>query len=350
MLQISEYKTDILPWFQTQYDQIRQQQESGRLPHAFLLGGDRFQGKTSFALAIAAFVLCRNNQSGKACGECKSCKLRIAGSHPDLYKLEPGKYKSSTHQDLYSSTKKDNSSYILVDEIRELVSWSAKTSQQGGCKVVIIKPAEAMNLAAANALLKCLEEPVANTLILLISDRPGRLLATIRSRCQHIQILNPSGQEALAYLESLLPDHGDLNSLLSLAQSRPLKALEIDRTDLLTHYQALNRAMTDLFQNRVLAHEAAASLADSELEMVLETLLYWLGEVLKSVHCSETKGNINKEIGDISNLIYNKMKPAGFFRFYDFVSAQRSALSGSSNPNKQLILESVMVEFSHGLT
>jgi len=350
MIEISEHTTEILPWFQSQYDQLRQQQESARLPHAFLLGGDRFQGKTSFALAVAAFVLCDARESGKPCGECKNCKLRIAGSHPDLYKLEPGKHKSGLHQDLYSNTKNDNSSYILVDEIRELVSWCAKTSQQGGFKVVIIKPAEAMNLAAANALLKCLEEPVANTLMILISDRPARLLATIRSRCQQIQVMNPSHQEAVAYLESKLPEHGDFNALLALAQARPLKALEINRTDLLTHYQALNQAMTDLFQRRILAHEAAATLADSDVETVLETLLYWLGEVLKSVHCFEVKGNVNKEIGDISNLVYNKMKATGFFRFYDFVCTQRSALSGSSNPNKQLLLESVLVEFSHSVS
>ncbi len=330
MRELSTYSAEVVPWLHTQFLQIRQQIAAGKLPHAILLGGDQFQGKTGFALAVGAYLLCKQPGRDRACGQCKGCKLLAAGTHPDMYQLQPVE-----------------SRYIKVDEVRELINWASGTAQQGGFKVVLVKPAEAMNLAAANALLKYLEEPADETMILLVSDRPGRLLPTIRSRCQQIQVARPDDALALEYLRSLLPDHEDLVGLLKFAQGRPLKAVDVGNNNLLTQYDAIHAVMLALWQKSTLPHEAAANLLKYDPESVLEMLLYWLAELLRSNYEDHACQGKNM---DTFRQMYAQAGSAGYFRVYDLVMAQRAALMGGSNPNKQMVLESVLVEFSEWLT
>ena len=146
---------------------------------------------TQRALAdnLVALLLCQHPAGGRACGQCKGCQLLAAGTHPDFFLLEP----------------EEPEKPIRVDQVRELVDFVVQTAQLGGRKVVLLEPAEAMNLNSANALLKSLEEPSGDTVLLLISHQPSRLLPTIKSRCVQQACPQPSAEQSRAYLASVLP-------------------------------------------------------------------------------------------------------------------------------------------------
>ncbi len=330
MQEATDYSVKVVPWLERQYQLIVEQAENNRLPHAMLLGGEKFQGKTALARSIANYLLCRQPDHGKVCTTCKGCQLVHAGSHPDLRIVEPVE-----------------SRFIVVSTIRELVSWANQTAQQGGYKVVIIKPAEAMNGAAANALLKCLEEPVPDTVMLLVSDCPGRLLATIRSRCQRLLIHNPDREQAESYLMARIPDAGDVPLLLDMSGGRPLKALEMHAEGRLGQHNLLLQILQKLGGREMLAHEGVRQLSGIDPEQVLEMLCSWLIDMIKKVQLKPGNTNKNNELYSIFNQIYETRGPGEIYRYYDLVSDQWKALLSASNPNKTLVVEYVLVEFSN---
>lgn len=179
------------PWIEAAWAGWARRVAEGRVPHALLLAGPAGLGKRALAADIAGGLLCATpGADGRPCGRCRACALVAAGTHPDLHRVtfapneDTGKLRTE----------------IVVDQVRALRDTLAQTSQFGGWRVALIEPAEGMNTAAFNALLKTLEEPEAKALLLLVSDRPGALPATIRSRCQRIDLRFPPRAEALAWL------------------------------------------------------------------------------------------------------------------------------------------------------
>jgi DNA polymerase-3 subunit delta' len=163
-----------------------------RWPHAMLITGPKGIGKRTLAAALAGALVCETaGADGVPCGECPGCRYVAAGQHPDLRILEP--------IDVNDDAAKP-AEWIGVDRIRLLTQWAQLTSHRGGAKVALIDPAERMNAAAANALLKTLEEPPANTFFILVSHQPGRLPATIVSRCQRIEAPRPTLAQGRAWL------------------------------------------------------------------------------------------------------------------------------------------------------
>lgn len=137
-----------------------------RLPHALLLIGPQPLGIIDFSYKMSAAILCSQEQ--RPCGECKSCRLILSKEHPDICCLEPDK----------------SGGIIKIDQIRDLHSLVFRSPQLGGKRIIIINPAEKMNVSAANALLKLLEEPPSCVIFLLIAEQISTLPATIVSRCQ----------------------------------------------------------------------------------------------------------------------------------------------------------------------
>ncbi|MET0506002.1 MAG: DNA polymerase III subunit delta', partial [Luteibacter sp.] len=162
------------------------------LPHARRLAGPAGLGKRDFLAAFVKGLLCQNPSDGAPCGVCRSCQLVAAGTHPDVVTLTFGLRKDGVTR-----------SEIVVDQIRDLSQRLAMSSQFGGWQVATVDPADAMNAAAANALLKTLEEPTPATLLVLVADEPARLPATIRSRCQRIDFLVPSREVSMAWLRAV---------------------------------------------------------------------------------------------------------------------------------------------------
>lgn len=200
---------ELYPWQATTWRRYTEAHRSGRLGHGLLLRGPAGLGKRRFADAVAAHLLCEA-QDGQPCGECRGCVLRASGNHPDLYVLSPDEEKVQ----------------IRIEQVRELVARLGLASQRRGYKVVIIDPAEALNVNAQNSLLKTLEEPPTATELLLVSSRPSALLPTVLSRCQQLSFRLPEHDAALQWLDSQRPGQ-DLGAALRLAGGAPLRALAL---------------------------------------------------------------------------------------------------------------------------
>ncbi|MBW7899887.1 MAG: DNA polymerase III subunit delta' [Rhodocyclaceae bacterium] len=202
----------------------RLQARRGQLPHALLLGGRRGLGKFDLARAFAAALLCeRPQESGEACGACPACNWLSQGNHPDFRLLQPEAL-AEAEGDGEDSGKKA-SQQITIDQVRGLDDFLHVGTHRAGLRVVLVCPAEAMNRNTANALLKTLEEPAPDTLFLLVSHEPERLLPTIRSRCQSVPVPLPSAAEARAWLAAA--GVADAERWLALAGGAPLLAAEL---------------------------------------------------------------------------------------------------------------------------
>ena len=200
---------DLLPWLAGPWSRIAAMLESDRIPHALLLHGPAGIGKRRIAARLAGAILC-SGPPPRPCGACRACRLLHAGSHPDFRRVEP----------------EEGASNVSIEAVRGLVRQSTLTA--GGARTAIVAPAEAMTGAAANAFLKTLEEPAGDSVFLLVSDAPGRLPATIRSRCRKMAIPAPPRSEAIAWLEAHT-DPARAARLLDLAGGMPLAAFELGR-------------------------------------------------------------------------------------------------------------------------
>ncbi len=212
-----------LPWQTPLWEGIQHRRSKGRLPHALLLEGPPGVGKRHFAEALAASLLCRGPvEEGVACGGCRACHLLESGAHGDLHRVTVLPRESKPEQ---------LSSQIKVDQVRELCHVMGLTAHEGGYKVALLDPAERMTVEAANSLLKTLEEPPGDVLMMLVTDQPGLLPATIRSRCQRIGFTPPPEEEGRAWLTRRLEDAERAALLLALADGAPLRALEMAESD-----------------------------------------------------------------------------------------------------------------------
>ena len=210
-------------WQQKQWQHIMQQQ--AKMPHALLLRGRAGTGKYDFALTISKAILCQHaSELLQACGNCPSCAWFAEGTHPDFMLIGPED--ADNAEDEAPKKKTAKKSQISVAKIRKLIDdLSLSSHQANGYRVIVISPADMLNGAAANALLKMLEEPPANTLFLLVTSQPQRLLATITSRCQAIDMPLPSKTDALNWLASQQVNNAE--NVLDLAGGAPLLALQI---------------------------------------------------------------------------------------------------------------------------
>jgi DNA polymerase-3 subunit delta' len=206
-------------WQETQWDNLLRRKDT--LPHALLLRGRSGIGKHDFAVGLSRALLCRQpDELHQACGHCASCQWLNEGAHPDFKYITPEDDENNAKK---KTTKK---SQISVAQIRQLYDYlSLSTHQVAGRRIILISPAETLNIASANALLKMLEEPPVNTLFLLVASQPQRLLPTIISRCQVVDLPIPSHQDAIAWLNAQGVDQADI--ALQYAGGAPLDAMRI---------------------------------------------------------------------------------------------------------------------------
>ena len=214
----SDVIAQVYPWQKNVWDAL-----TGRFPkmgHGLLFYGKKGCGKDAFAQYFLAWILCQNRQlKNQPCGECGSCQWLKSDTHPNYVHI-------TTDED----NKKQNAK-IKIDKIRDLQPFVQQTVD--GWRVVVIEPAEALNTASANALLKTLEEPGDRTVIILLAEHYLKLPATIRSRLQHFALDRISAEQAEAYLQQNLPD-ADLQMqqlLMNLSNQMPLQAIELARSE-----------------------------------------------------------------------------------------------------------------------
>ena len=244
------------PWHRTHWQRLQARLARGALPHALLLCGPAGLGKRAFLQRFVRGLLCERPQDGAACGQCRACRLLEAGTHPDFVTLTYGVRKDGVQR-----------KEIVVEQIRELSARLAMASQFGGWQVVVIDPADAMNANAANALLKTLEEPSPQTLLLLVADAPWRLPQTIRSRCQRIEFQLPAREEALAWLAAQGVAEGD--AALDAAGGNPGLARDWAEQGALARRQGVRKDLAALAAGRVEPMEVARRWLDAEPEQSL---------------------------------------------------------------------------------
>jgi DNA polymerase III subunit delta' len=258
---------ELYPWLVEAWKQL--QGRRANLPHALLVHGRAGLGKTVLATLFARRLLCEGPASGDLpCGECAACRWLEQGNHPDFRVLEPEALSEARAGEGEPRKREGEtaSRQIRIDQVRELQDFLAVGTHRGGLRVVVVRPAEAMNVATANALLKSLEEPPPKTVFLLVSSAPDRLLPTVRSRCQKIGV-PPAGTDAAAVW---LRKRGiqDPDAALAYAANAPLAALE----------DAEERAVRDAFVAGRLAGGGrdALELADACQGIAPARVVLWL--------------------------------------------------------------------------
>ncbi|OGI50178.1 MAG: DNA polymerase III subunit delta' [Candidatus Muproteobacteria bacterium RIFCSPLOWO2_01_FULL_60_18] len=194
------------PWHGALWSALSRQFD--QLPHALLLQGRPGLGKHAFAVQLAQALLCEQPRAGVACGKCHGCHLFSVGTHPDLSGVG----------------LVDDAKSITVDQIRALGDFLSLRPHTATRKVVIISPADAMNINAANSLLKLLEEPPLGSMLLLVTSHPARLPATIRSRCARLLFRLPTPSVGQAWLQTRPETRNQPAQLLDLAGGAPLLA------------------------------------------------------------------------------------------------------------------------------
>ena len=329
---ITDSFSQVTSWQQPSWSNLLDCVSSGTLPHSLLICGEPDIGKLEFAHKLANRLLCPSPSSGYACGICPMCLLLKAASHPDLLLVEP----------------EEKTKVIKVEQIRLITKFIAQTSHAGAGKIIIISPAEALNINAANALLKSLEEPPAKTWFLLISHHPQSLALTIRSRCRCVMIPKPDRAQALAWLEHA-SEHDNFDALLDIVQGRPMAALELLNTDQVDDRQRVLQCLVSLLKREMQPVDAAANCMQLDVLQVLHHLTYTASSLIKftmSNNFKFTEQWLIKIAAEVNTDVVPAQLNKNLFWQLDQIRQSQRALMSNSNPNPQLLLEELFWNWS----
>lgn len=326
-----------------------------RLPHALLMCGPKGVGKNALAQWLAQCLLCsQSNGEGDACGQCHNCRLFSAGSHPDLHVVQPEAiYKAS--EDLLSqyaqryapvdkSKESKDSTVIRIDQIRSLIENALTRPQIGACKLLLLSPADSMNVNAANSLLKLLEEPPADSYLVLIADRPVRLPATIRSRCSRIDVSIPPRPLALAWLAGQGLAEPQAHLLLDLAGGAPMAAHALAQSDFLAQRASMLEDMEKLAGGQIDPLTCAARWKT----LGAERCLLWMQGYLSDLVGAGLGGGIghlyNPDSEPRLQALEKRLDLKQLFQFADVVGRNRALLGGPLD--EQLMLEDTLIRWT----
>lgn len=320
----------LYPWQTAHWQQLQAYVLQQRIPQALLLTGRAGLGKRQLADQYAAALLCQTaEQTALACGECSSCQLLTAGTHPDYLRIAP----------------EETGKAIGIDQIRQLNQKLALKPQFERYRVVVIEPADALNVAAANAFLKCLEEPTERTCFILLGQYASRLPATIRSRCQKLVFLSPAAEQSRRWLAEQGVS-GDADMLLEMALGSPLLALDYAQTDKM----ALRQQLFQDWLKMAASHSHLAEIAERwqkfdqiELERLLSWLALWLADLLKLALAGPSARIGSRDLQASLQQLAAKLDLKGLYRYYDTVLTSRAKLT--TTLNKQLLIEALLLDW-----
>ena len=326
----------LLPW---QQDAARARlSRRASWPHALLIHGPRGIGKHAFALNLAQGLLCETPRADAlACGTCAGCRYAVAGQHPDLMRLE------LLVVDAEEGTLAVVDS-IGIDRVRSLTDFVQLTSHRHRAKVAVVSPAERMNPAAANALLKTLEEPPPGTYLILVSDQPGRVPATLRSRCILFPAPVPTDDRAVAWLTA----QGVAAPELALAQAAgaPLRALaqadpqvQAERRAWLVALGAPDQLSVPRLAARIDAggkDERRARLAHA-----LEWLIAWTSDLARIAAGATARQN--PDAVETLQRLAARVAPIALFRYHRSLLRQRALEAHPLQP--RLVAEAMLLDY-----
>lgn len=313
-----------LPWQHSQWSQLQQAVDKGQLPHAILLAGIQGMGKHDFAKRLACALLCEQpGPFDDACGQCRTCHWLKAESHPDLFFITP----------------QADSQSIKIAQIRELQQVIHQTSHCGGYRIIIIEPAEAMNNAAANALLKVLEEPGDKTLFLLVSHQAHTLLATLRSRCQKLSFPPLEDAELMDYFGQT----ENIQAYLPLLFGAPLKMQALIDKDRSRQHAKLLDELFQCLEGDLEVCQLAKQWQAIELSDLLESLHVWIMLAVK-LHLSES---VDIEAAHLAQLhrLNQHTSLAQLYCLLDRIAEMKRHLLAAVAINPVLWCEGLIVQF-----
>jgi len=329
---------DIYPWQKSDWAHLQEIRK--RLPNGILFKGAKGIGKFDLATKFGQSLLCQHpDDSGFACGKCQSCHWFGQGAHPDYKLLQPGALSQEDQEpdDPRPASGKKNSKQITVDQIRELADFINLTAHQGGRRVIIIHPAETMNVNAANALLKSLEEPPRGLLFILVTHKPQQLLPTILSRCLSLTLTAPDNESAMSWLAL----QGVKNPAEALAFSgfAPLQAVQLDEMMGNEERQKLLRAVRQPAALDVFA--LAEMLQKTEQVLVVQWLQQWCFDLASMKHAGKVRYHLGEEMA-IKKLV-DPVEPLDLARLQKcLITAKREA---QHTLNPKLFFESLLLTY-----
>ena len=312
-------------------------QQEDRIPHAMLFCGTDGVGKSLVAEALAAAILCHAPVNNQACGHCKACQALVAGTHPDFFQIQPE-----------SETKAAPA--IRIEAVRKLQEEIARIPLLSERRVVIMQEADKMNEAAANCLLKTIEEPSGQIVFILLTSRPSALLDTIISRCMRVEfgILQP--EELVAILHQQGIEEPLAGKLASIADGSVSKALAMQDEELLNlQTQAFDLASVA----GTLGVEQLLQLGKEMSSHSRERLIQWLGflamiyrDLLMLYSGSGLPLYNQSDIDRLSSLL-NKYHQQELLQLLQLVQDYQKRLG--SNVNTQLCLEGFLIRINNYL-
>lgn len=324
-----------LPWQARQWQRLAAMEAAGRLAHALLLRGPAGTGKRRFAEALAARLLCdASDATARPCGRCRSCHLAAAGTHPDLHRVLP----------------EEDRRQIGIDQVRDLIAQVGLTPHFGRRKLVVVHPAELMTRAAANTLLKTLEEPPGDGVFLLVAHTSSRLPATIRSRCQIVDFPLPGAEQALPWLGAHLPAGEDPERVLRLVHGAPLLAPALAEKGGLETREAV---LEDLLALVARDGDPVATAARWE-KRGPSAVLAWLDSVicdlirLKNGRTAHrlTHSDRAPALHDLAR----RLDLGALFHLLDLVADASRTVTGGPSLNEHLLLERITIAWGRSAT
>ena len=316
------------------------QQRRAALPHALLIRGRPGLGKTHLARAFGQSLLCESpTPEGDACGKCLACNWFKQGNHPDFRIIEPEALSATpidaeAEEGTGGKKKREASSQIKIEQVRALQDFLAIGTHRAGLRVIIVRPAEAMNIATANALLKSLEEPPPSTLFILVTSRPEALLPTIRSRCQAIDVAVPDADAALAWLKQQ-PDIDEPAAALAFWGNAPLAALEGSEGE-----ASLREVLPDVMAKNRDPVEMADRLQAYELPEIVSALQKWTYDALSLRFFGRERYFVGRKDALAA---YAKADPVALLKLGRKLHRRQRESQHPLNP--RLFIEELMIDF-----
>ncbi|VAW82090.1 DNA polymerase III delta prime subunit [hydrothermal vent metagenome] len=316
-------------WLQPTWEHLRQMIQQDRLPHALLISGPEGLGKHLLADRLTAYLLCEQpGATALACGECNACNWLRSGAHPDLVQMRP----------------EEAGKAIKIDQVRKLGTDLEMTSHSGRYKIAVIQPAEAMNVNAANSLLKTLEEPTANTLLVLLTATPEQLPATIRSRCQQIRMGCPSTVVAKTWLVQQHIEAGVATRCLAMSSGAPLKALALAGSDSLAQRDSCLADLIVIYNGQQDPLPVAEKWAQDATNQ--RQIMQWWQQWINSLIRWQQAGIADQE-AEIAQKLRQIVDKVDCQRLFVFSDQLAGALSGlTSGLNRQLLLEDLLIDWA----